>query len=295
LAAYKRTGKFPDGTTLVKELVSVGSKQATSGRGYFMGEFIGLEVARKDAKRFKDEPGNWAYFSFGHEYPLADTAKAFPSQSCNACHANSAADDFVFTQYYPVLRAAKGGVVRPADAGHTLHDGTTCEECKAGIRRFAMAAGTARKPSADTPSGSLGAVPTGNEDLHKYLVAGKYKNFAAAESETHPSGGPHTRFGSPVKVYMNAMMSDAFKTGKKTLPKGAASVKEMFSKEGQLEGWAVMLKTKDDSDGGDGWFWYETTNISDANDVVARGNGVAMCYGCHSSGSDFVLTGYPLK
>ena len=48
-AAYKRSGKFPDGTTLVKELVSVGSKAATSGKGYFMGEFIGLEVAMKDA------------------------------------------------------------------------------------------------------------------------------------------------------------------------------------------------------------------------------------------------------
>ena len=153
----------------------------------------------------------------------------------------------------------------------------------------------ARKPSAETPSGSVGTIPTSNEDLHKYLVAGKYKKFAAAESDRHPSGGPHTRFGSPVKVYMNAVMSDAFKTGKNTLPKGAASVKEMFSKEGQLEGWAVMLKTKNNSDGGDGWFWYESTNISDASDVVARGNGVAMCYGCHSSGSDFVLTGYPLK
>ena len=94
---------------------------------------------------------------------------------------------------------------------------------------------------------------------------------------------------------MNASMKDSLKAGKKTLPKGAAAVKEMFSKAGQLEGWAVMLKTKDDSDGGQGWFWYETTNIADSGEIVARGNGVAMCYGCHSPGTDFVLTGYPLK
>ena len=105
---YKKTGKFADGTILVKELVSVGSKAAVSGIGYFQGEFIGLEVTIKDAKQFPDEPGNWAYMSFGHSYPLAHTAKAQPAASCNSCHLAVAADDFVFTQYYPVLRAAKG-------------------------------------------------------------------------------------------------------------------------------------------------------------------------------------------
>ncbi len=104
---YQRTGEFRDKTILVKELVSVGSKQAVSGNGYFMGEFTGLEATIKDARRFPDEPGNWAYFSFGHSYPLAETAKAFPAAACNACHAAAAAEDFVFTQYYPVLRAAK--------------------------------------------------------------------------------------------------------------------------------------------------------------------------------------------
>jgi hypothetical protein len=104
---YEKTGKFPDGTVLVKELVSVGSKEATSGEGYFMGEFIGLEVSIKDKTRFKDEPGNWAYFSFGHSYPLKEKAKAQATSSCNECHDGDADDDWVFTQYYPVLRAAK--------------------------------------------------------------------------------------------------------------------------------------------------------------------------------------------
>jgi hypothetical protein len=92
---------------LVKELVTVGSKAATSGKGYFMGEFTGLETTIKDSKRFPDEPGYWAYFSFGHKYPLADKAAKQPAPACNACHESSAAEDWVFTQYYPVLRAAK--------------------------------------------------------------------------------------------------------------------------------------------------------------------------------------------
>ena len=69
-AHYEKTGKFRDGTVMVKELISVGAKEATSGKGYFMGEFSGLETSIKDSKRFKDEPGSWAYFSFGHKYPL---------------------------------------------------------------------------------------------------------------------------------------------------------------------------------------------------------------------------------
>lgn len=104
---YEKNGKWQDGTILVKELVSVGKKVHVSGKGYFQGEFQGLEVTIKDSKKFADEPGNWAYFSFGHSYPLAKTASAFPTAACNTCHANSAADDFVFTQDYPVLRAAK--------------------------------------------------------------------------------------------------------------------------------------------------------------------------------------------
>jgi hypothetical protein len=71
-----------------------------------MGEFIGLEVSMKDATRFPDQPGYWSYFSFGHEYPLADKSRPQPAASCNACHEANARQDYVFTQYYPVLRAA---------------------------------------------------------------------------------------------------------------------------------------------------------------------------------------------
>lgn len=114
LASYthwQQTGTFRDGTILVKELVSVGSKQAVSGNGYFMGEFIGLEATVKSNEHFPDEPGNWAYFSFTTEdhQSLKPTATAFPTAACNACHQGAAATDWVFTQYYPVLRAAKGG------------------------------------------------------------------------------------------------------------------------------------------------------------------------------------------
>ena len=108
-AHWKKTGNFREGTILIKELISVGTKAAVSGNGYFMGDFIGLEATIKSKKHFPDEPGNWAYFSFStpDHKTLTDVAKAFPAAACNGCHAGAAADDFVFTQYYPVLRSGK--------------------------------------------------------------------------------------------------------------------------------------------------------------------------------------------
>jgi hypothetical protein len=106
-AEYEKTGKYPDGTVLIKELSSVGSKKAPSGNGYFQGEFTGLEAAIKDSKRFSDEPGNWAYFSFGHKYPLKAEASKNAAAACNQCHEiNAKKDDWVFSKDYPVLRAA---------------------------------------------------------------------------------------------------------------------------------------------------------------------------------------------
>jgi Cytochrome P460 len=105
-AHYEKTGEFRDGTVMVKELIGVGAKEATSGKSYFMGDFSGLETSIKDSKRYKDEPGSWAYFSFGHKYPLKAEVAKNAAASCNECHQTSAAKDYVFSQYYPILRAS---------------------------------------------------------------------------------------------------------------------------------------------------------------------------------------------
>ena len=52
ILVFERTGEFPDGAILVKELVCVDDNEATSGNGYFISEFIGLEDS------VKDESGN---------------------------------------------------------------------------------------------------------------------------------------------------------------------------------------------------------------------------------------------
>jgi hypothetical protein len=89
-----------DSKPTLKELIGVGAKEATSGKGYFMGDFRGLEASIKDSKRSKDEPGSWAYFSFGHKYPLKADATNQAAASCNACHQTSAAKDDVFSHSF---------------------------------------------------------------------------------------------------------------------------------------------------------------------------------------------------
>jgi hypothetical protein len=105
---WKKSGTYPEGTVMVKELASVGAKKATSGNGYFEGEFTGLEMSVKDSKRFPVEAKGWGYFSFGHKYPLKTQTAPNQFTSCAQCHVANAAGDMVFSQYYPVLRAAKG-------------------------------------------------------------------------------------------------------------------------------------------------------------------------------------------
>ncbi len=114
---YKKTGEFREGTVIAKELTLVrapdganenGSTDEVSGTGYFMGDYSGFEITIKSKKLYPDEPGNWAYYTFGHQpEPYNPTALKQPAESCNGCHEAAADEDFVFTQFYPVLRAAK--------------------------------------------------------------------------------------------------------------------------------------------------------------------------------------------
>lgn len=109
-AEYKRTGEFPEGTTIVKELVLLkqaeyedGSRDEASGRGFFADRFAGIDMMVKDKDRFSQTSG-WGFFNFGHhEPPYAETAAPAPHDACAFCHEASATYDMVFTTFYPIL------------------------------------------------------------------------------------------------------------------------------------------------------------------------------------------------
>lgn len=113
LLAYQNTGKFPEGTVIVKELSLVqggghsdGSIDSASGRGYFPGELSGLDVMVKDTGRFS-KTNSWGFFSFGHHVPPYEaTAKESPSNECASCHtAFVSKTDMVWVKYYPLLKS----------------------------------------------------------------------------------------------------------------------------------------------------------------------------------------------
>jgi len=106
---YKKTGVFPEGTIMFKELQLTlkgtypdGSRDETSGRGYFPGKLNGADVSVKDSKRYADTQ-NWGYYNFNHGEPKFATAKLKTIGQCAQCHINGAKKDMVWTQFYPRL------------------------------------------------------------------------------------------------------------------------------------------------------------------------------------------------
>lgn len=108
---FAKTGKFPEGTILVLETASTETKNEPGLQGSFQKEFIGLSAAVKDSKRFKE---SWAYFRFSKGAgKLKASAQPAEKSACYDCHREKGATDHVFTQFYPVLRAAAPAVPPP--------------------------------------------------------------------------------------------------------------------------------------------------------------------------------------
>ncbi len=112
LDAYLKTGSFPEGTVFVKELTRVlnptfpdGSRTEPSGRGYFNGDFNGIDLTVKDSKRFAKSNG-WGFFTFGHHpLPYDETAAEAPVTQCAGCHITFVSKtDMTWVQFYPMLR-----------------------------------------------------------------------------------------------------------------------------------------------------------------------------------------------
>jgi hypothetical protein len=102
---YAATGKFPDKTMLVMEVIAAGTNASINKKGQFADKSVGIEVALKDEKRFAEK---WAYFNFiGKDGAALPEAKAFAKEACWKCHNEHGAADNVFVQFYPALREAR--------------------------------------------------------------------------------------------------------------------------------------------------------------------------------------------
>lgn len=145
--------------------------------------------------------------------------------------------------------------------------------------------------------GDSGAVqfdaPAESAQLFAFLKDRAYQPFAS-ESAVHPSEGPH----GMVRTYLSTSLEQSLRAENTEHPRGSAAVKELYEDDGRtLKGWAVMVKTEEQGDGGQGWYWYEIFNVDDGSNPPFDGNGISTCTGCHNdTGSiDLVLTGFPLR
>src|SRR5437899_2749402 len=106
--AYMKTGTFPEGTVIVKELTRVlnpvfpdSSRKEPSGRGYFNGAYNGIDMSIKDSKRFAKTNG-WGFFTYGHHpLPYEKTSAERPAAECAGCHISNVADtDMTWIKFY---------------------------------------------------------------------------------------------------------------------------------------------------------------------------------------------------
>lgn len=147
-------------------------------------------------------------------------------------------------------------------------------------------------------AGGGGGGATGPEDLakdqaalHAFLMNDEYGQWAVQ------SAVQDSTIHGKVLVHVNDELKASLEAANASHPAGSMTVKELYAADGTtLEGWAVMIKTQADSAGGDGWYWYESKNLTDATDVIVSANGSSSCTGCHSAGgSDFFKTPFPLQ
>jgi hypothetical protein len=165
----------------------------------------------------------------------------------------------------------------PTAAAHTPTSTATA------IPSATATATAAATPEIPTPE----PVPTIGSALRPWLEAGNYLDWPV-ESARHPSAGPH--FGA-VRTFVNPTLYAALQAGSTAHPQGSALVKELYGSGETVRGWSVMVKVQADSDGGNGWYWFERFGTSG----FANGLGEPGCTGCHSLGNDFVRTPFPLQ
>jgi hypothetical protein len=104
--AYKHfveTGRFREGTMLALIVHGTGENVLPARRGKFAANVHGVEMAVKDTSHRAE---GWAYYNFGGMNGVRASAQAMPKESCYNCHAQHAARDNVFLQFYPLLAEA---------------------------------------------------------------------------------------------------------------------------------------------------------------------------------------------
>ncbi len=113
LAHYRRTGDFPDGAVLVKEVRSVAAGAKTTGLAQWAAEPLIWFVMVKDSsgQRFPDNPHwglGWGWGLYEAAAPKKNVSASY-RETCLACHTPAKDTDWVFIEGYPSLAVQPAG------------------------------------------------------------------------------------------------------------------------------------------------------------------------------------------
>jgi hypothetical protein len=107
LEAYRKDGRFADGTVLVKEVFETATKEMTTGTVSHAKKLKGWFVMVKDSNgRY---PGNalwgdgWGWSWFDAANPTKTTSTDY-RLNCKSCHVPAQATDWVYVDGYPALK-----------------------------------------------------------------------------------------------------------------------------------------------------------------------------------------------
>jgi mono/diheme cytochrome c family protein len=107
IEAYKKTGEWPDGATIVKEVRHTGGTRMTTGDSHWGTDINVWFVMVKDRQgRYPNNPiwgEGWGWALFKGSNPEEQVATDYKSD-CLGCHIPAKGNDWVYVEGYPLLR-----------------------------------------------------------------------------------------------------------------------------------------------------------------------------------------------
>ena len=107
IEAFRKTGQFPEGAVIVKEVYDAATKEMTTGTVSHEDKLEGWFLMVRDTKN--DYAGNklwgegwgWSWFDAGN--PNTTTSTDYKSD-CQSCHIPARSTDWIYTNGYPPLK-----------------------------------------------------------------------------------------------------------------------------------------------------------------------------------------------
>ncbi|MBX9799534.1 cytochrome C [Herminiimonas sp. KBW02] len=107
IAAYRKTGRYPDGSVLVKEVYKTTTKPMTTGTVSSADTLVGWFVMVKDdVGRFPKNTlwgDGWGWSWFNAADPKKTTSTDY-KKDCLSCHVPAQASDWIYSYGYPPLK-----------------------------------------------------------------------------------------------------------------------------------------------------------------------------------------------